>query len=264
MNVFFIVSCIRSGSTAVQKVCHAASNCWCDNEVLPDIKAVIWHLQNNPWYDPKGWIDNILRPHIKKQLSRKKGATIYGLKEPAIGPLMPLTYTLTYGNAVKQASYLGKGKRVLDLACGNGLMNGKTYQQLGYEYIDQDHTIFGCDILDNPYFEGEFFKCNAENLAFTDDFFDGVVCMFSLDHFLNPVKAFEEVHRVLKSGGMFFIAQSIFHGRPHLVDSDHRHHMYYYSIKVMELLYRKVGFGDLEYYCADNAGINHFFKGFKG
>jgi len=80
--IFFIVSCGRSGSTALSEICDAADNCTCFNEPFPEsLKTVLWHVENNPHYDPRSW--------IKEKMSNAPLYEICGLKDPAIGPLIP-------------------------------------------------------------------------------------------------------------------------------------------------------------------------------
>jgi len=82
--IFFIISSVRSGSTAITQICNTASNCWCGMETHQNAKSVIWHLKNNPSYSPEEWI----RGNIGAERQKTK-KPIYGQKDPVFGPLIP-------------------------------------------------------------------------------------------------------------------------------------------------------------------------------
>ena len=44
---------------------------------------------------------------------------------------------------------------------------------------------------------------NVMNLPFKDENFDCVICLETLEHVENPIKAMDEIYRVLKHGGIF-------------------------------------------------------------
>jgi len=51
-----------------------------------------------------------------------------------------------------------------------------------------------------------FSECDVdEGLPFSDSFFDVVSCIAVLEHVLNPPNIVEEIHRVLKLGGIFIV-----------------------------------------------------------
>jgi SAM-dependent methyltransferase len=60
--------------------------------------------------------------------------------------------------------------------------------------------------------------CVAEDLPFSSDQFDGVICLAVLEHTMNPFLAISEIIRVLKPGGFAYIdwpfLQAV-HGYPH-------------------------------------------------
>lgn len=52
---------------------------------------------------------------------------------------------------------------------------------------------------------GEFYACPAENLPFSDNEFSVITCLGSLEHFLDPLSALQEMMRVAKEDATFVI-----------------------------------------------------------
>lgn len=51
-----------------------------------------------------------------------------------------------------------------------------------------------------------FFECDVDQgLQFPDNFFSTVSCIAVLEHVFNPPKVLDEIHRVLKPGGIFLV-----------------------------------------------------------
>jgi SAM-dependent methyltransferase len=103
---------------------------------------------------------------------------------------------------------LQPGERVLDVACGTGLVSFRIIDAVG-----ETGAVVGTDIsgemietarrhaaergLDN----GRFERFDAEDLQLEDDPFDAALCGLGLMYVPNPMKALEEMRRLLKPGG---------------------------------------------------------------
>lgn len=59
---------------------------------------------------------------------------------------------------------------------------------------------------------GIHIAADAEELPFKNDSCDGVICESSLEHFKDPTRAVQEMHRVLKSGGLVYISVPFIYG----------------------------------------------------
>jgi ubiquinone/menaquinone biosynthesis C-methylase UbiE len=101
--------------------------------------------------------------------------------------------------------FLNPESQVLEVGCGAGL--------LCLELAQQSKIVIGTDIsffvLDFANKVKEYIKCenvsfqhgDAENLAFSDETFDLVICSEVLEHLLAPEKALAEIRRVVKASG---------------------------------------------------------------
>lgn len=101
-----------------------------------------------------------------------------------------------------------KGKKVLEIGCGNGA-EGVLFAQAGARYTGVDLTQAAVEATRRHFevlgFSGNFQVENAESLSFPDASFDWVYSYGVLHHTARPEKAFQEVHRVLKPGGRAYL-----------------------------------------------------------
>ena len=87
-----------------------------------------------------------------------------------------------------------KGKKVLDVGCGRGLLANK---------LAKNNTVTGCDIvisksLKDRYPKVSFKQGNIEKLPFKDGSFDVVITTHTLEHVRNLNLAYKEIKRVAK------------------------------------------------------------------
>lgn len=116
-----------------------------------------------------------------------------------------------------------KGKRVLDVGCGNGYVLSR-YARAGAEVYGIDLTPAALKITEARFsFEGKkvnLTEGNAEELPYPDRSFDCVTSMGVLHHTPHTQKAIDEIFRVLKPGGLFVIM--LYHRRSALYQSGMR------------------------------------------
>ncbi len=103
---------------------------------------------------------------------------------------------------------LQDGERVLDVACGTGLISFRIIDAVG-----ENGAVVGTDIsgemveaarrraAERGVRNARFERFDAEDLKLDDEPFDAAVCGLGLMYVPNPVKALEQMRRLLKPGG---------------------------------------------------------------
>lgn len=102
-----------------------------------------------------------------------------------------------------EAAHLKPGDRVLDVACGTGVVAREALRQLGagatVAGVDADPGMLDVARRLEPTIDWQ--QAPAEKLPFADASFDVVTCQFGLMFFADQVGALREMWRVLKPGG---------------------------------------------------------------
>jgi SAM-dependent methyltransferase len=118
---------------------------------------------------------------------------------PAIGA--PLATDLV------ELAALSPGERVLDVACGTGVVARHALERVGH-----GGRVIGTDInagmlaVARVAVPGcEWREASAENLPFPDETFDVVLCQLGLQFFADKAKAVRELRRVLVPGGRLYL-----------------------------------------------------------
>ena len=112
-------------------------------------------------------------------------------------------------NKLKIKDFKNKNLKILDLACGPGLLSKKL------SFVFPKSEIIGIDVseysikLAKKNCKGikniKFMIGNAQNISFPNDYFDIIICKDSLHHFQNALKSIKEMYRVLKKNGIIYI-----------------------------------------------------------
>lgn len=95
-----------------------------------------------------------------------------------------------------------KGKSLLDVACGPGLML-KVAEENELKPFGVDLTPTGVKMAKELVKTANVQEANAEKLPFEDGSFDYITCLGSLERMLNLDQVLEEQLRVLKADGRF-------------------------------------------------------------
>ena len=97
-----------------------------------------------------------------------------------------------------------KGKKVLDIGCGSGWVT-EQFARMGSEVTAIDLTPKAVETTKRRFelfnLKGNILEADAENLPFSDNYFDYVSAWGVLMHTPDTDKAINEIWRVLKPGG---------------------------------------------------------------
>ncbi len=110
--------------------------------------------------------------------------------------------------SVAVAAGIGSGDKVLDVACGTGVLAREALKRVGTE-----GSVTGLDLNEGMLAVAKriqpdvvWRQGDAADLPLEDDHFDVVVCQFALMYFPERVAALREMWRVLKPGGRLAVA----------------------------------------------------------
>jgi len=105
------------------------------------------------------------------------------------------------------------GERVLDVACGTGLVSfaaaravGPMGSVVGVDISGQMVETAACRARDLAETNTRFARMDAESLALPDAGFDVVLCALGLMYLPDPEQALREMRRVLRPGGRLVLA----------------------------------------------------------
>lgn len=146
------------------------------------------------------------------------GKTVKGWKGAGMEGWIARWYARTRGKDMAQfrkaargaAQTLSNGSRVLEIAPGPGYFAIELAKLGNYGITGLDISRTLVDIArENARKAGaavDFQLGNASEMPFGDDSFDFIYCSAAFKNFSEPVKALDEMHRVLKPGGEAVIA----------------------------------------------------------
>ncbi|KAA3617995.1 MAG: class I SAM-dependent methyltransferase [Calditrichaeota bacterium] len=113
-----------------------------------------------------------------------------------------------FKNLLRRKNICLHGKILLDAACGSG------YSLKLLEKAFQPERLFGFDIMpeqaklvDRPAKNTYFFLGDITRLALADAIFDGIFAFGILHHIDDWIAGAQELHRVLKPGGVLLIEE---------------------------------------------------------
>jgi len=101
------------------------------------------------------------------------------------------------------AAHIQRGQRVVDVACGTGVLTLAILDRVGPEGVTVgiDNNEGMLNVAMGKTQEIEWRHASAEALPFDENSFDSVVCQFGLMYFEDQQVALKEMMRVLRPGG---------------------------------------------------------------
>lgn len=125
--------------------------------------------------------------------------------------LVPAIFAPWAAVLIKQAA-LQRGERVLDVACGTGVVArlaakpvGSTGRIIGLDK-DAERLAVACSLPPVPGVSLEWQESNALAMPFADASFDALLCQQGLQFFPDRPAALREMHRALVPGGRLILS----------------------------------------------------------
>ena len=110
------------------------------------------------------------------------------------------------------ASQMNSQMVVLDIGCGAGNVLGMLApRHPDIQFVGIDLSAPMLDLARRNYghyLHLSFVRGNAQNLPFEEEHFDLVLSLASVKHWPDPLAGVQEMHRVLKTEGRFFLLES--------------------------------------------------------
>ncbi len=120
--------------------------------------------------------------------------------------------TAQFGDRLLDATGVGRGMRVLDVASGPGVVT-RAAARRGARAMGLDFSRAMVEVARAANAGIEFREGDAQELPFPAATFDRVVMNFGVLHLSNPDRAFAEARRVLRPGGHYGFTVWATHGR---------------------------------------------------
>ncbi len=147
------------------------------------------------WVNEIPMNDKEFRSWNEKMFKKYNNVRLYSHPNPAI------RYTESKRVSIMLRELDGQ-ERVADIGCGEGYVLGKINSK----------ELVGFDISEtalkraSSVKRAKLVKGNAEELPFSDSYFDAVLCSETLEHTQHPRKVLEELSRVVKPGGKLVVS----------------------------------------------------------
>lgn len=145
--------------------------------------------------------------------------------------------------ALRRLTQSFKGKKILDLGCGPGLLS---------QPLARDNFLVGLDLSRNMLELARPFLCplqgEGENLPFRDSSFDAILAIENLQHVKDPLPFLSEMARVVRPGGRLILSTlhspSFYHQISMWLGKTGNH--FFHSWKEIEAVLKKLGIVQLE------------------
>lgn len=153
-------------------------------------------------------------------LPRKKSTrqpNIEGLDNPEVAKAFEkmtnfLPFKLLRRKVISRLKKFNPSGKLVDIGCGSGnliIQIAEKLPRLNLVGVDISSEILSFAnkraIEKKVDKKVEFKNGTVENLPFPNNSVDFIISTFSLHHWLNPIKAFKEIYRILKESGTFLI-----------------------------------------------------------
>ncbi len=117
-------------------------------------------------------------------------------------------YTGAFAKEIVEKACLQKGEKILDVACGSGLVARTAAEELGHKDL-----IFGVDVNGVMIKKAQeiekginWYNNDVTDMPFLDSYFDVIFCQQGLQYFPDPGLALKEMNIVLAKNGHILLS----------------------------------------------------------
>ena len=158
-----------------------------------------------------------------------------------------------------EEAQLGEGGKVLDIACGNGVLGKWLMERVNCEVHGIDISPVALELCDKAgYKSTTIVDLDKDPLPFPDDHFDLVTLSAVVEHIMEPERVLADVWKKLKPGGLvvvltpnisWIVNRFLFMaGRwDHRLMGGMKGHISYKNKKQLQEIFQSIGYSDLNW-----------------
>lgn len=186
-----------------------------------------------------------LKPEEIEMLDEYKDGDPFGIEDKVDSPFHSGRVKITIELITSFKKENSKTIELLDVGCGQGHITTKIKSHFPSMNISgMDVSLKAISYANDNYNGIDFIVGNAYDTPYSNDFFDIVICNNTWEHLTDPAKLAQNIHRILKPGGIFIISTPSRYRISNLIKamfgkkvSINKHHITEYSVgQVFEIL----------------------------
>jgi len=174
-----------------------------------------------------------------------------------------------YYQLLKSFRKYKKNNKILDIGCFNGVfLKGAT--NFNWEIYGTELSVDAVELAKKNTNGGDIRVGQLEDISFPKDFFDVVTLLDVLEHLANPKKTLQEIHRILRPGGLLYFDTPNFNSLERYVMDKNLHtifpwHFYYFTSHTISKILMETGYNDAVCFSAGFGSFSTFnpLKGLK-
>ncbi len=152
---------------------------------------------------------------------------------------------LLRNSKVRKIEKFSKKGNILDIGCGNGDFLS-AMEARGWHSYGTDVSLNACQLASKKL--QNIYNCELQECDFSDEIFDAITLNHVFEHFTKPKQEIEEIHRIIKPGGLLYLSLPNIKSRQFEITKGFWHHLemprhvYHFSPTTIRSFLEKNGF----------------------